>query len=230
MILPILGILCMIIFASGCVSQGSGNVTNETRNVTAFNQIISNGNSEVIVTQGSNNSLVIEGDSNIIPDVQTNVENNQLTITNNNIGTGKPPKIYITVVDLNGVQIGGSGNLTGTNLKHTDLSIYITGSGSVNMDNMVANSLKFVNSGSGKCQISGNIKNQDILITGSGEYNSKDLQSNNAKVEIDGSGNAIMNVVNQLNIIINGSGQVSYIGNPNINQQVTGSGTVKKIG
>jgi hypothetical protein len=56
------------------------------------------------------------------------------------------------------------------------------------------------------------------------------MQSNNANVEIDGSGSATMNVLNQLNILINGSGQVSYIGNPNIQQQVVESGTVKKVG
>jgi len=97
------------------------------------------------------------------------------------------------------------------------------------MVNLVADSVKLVNSGSGTTSLSGNVKNQELTISGTGEYNAKDLQSNSATVEIDGSGQAL-NVINQLNIIINGSGQVSYLGNPNIQQQVTGSGTIKKVG
>lgn len=98
------------------------------------------------------------------------------------------------------------------------------------MVNIVADSVKLVNSGSGITSLSGNVKNQEINISGTGEYKAKELQSNAATVEIDGSGLATVNVINQLNIIINGSGHVSYLGNPNIQQQVTGSGTVKKVG
>lgn len=98
------------------------------------------------------------------------------------------------------------------------------------MENLVTDSLKVVNSGSGVLTITGNVKNQDITLSGSGQYNAEDMQSNNGNVEIDGSGSATVNVVNQLKILINGSGQVSYLGNPNIQQQVTGSGSVKKIG
>ena len=231
MLLGILAILCLIVFASGCVNQGSGNVTNETRNVSDFNQINTNGDMEIIVSPGNNNSVVVQGDSNVIPNIQTSVNNNVLTVSNSNvIGGSKPAKIYITVVDLNAVQVGGSGNFTGTDLKLKSLNLFLSGSGSINLVNLVADSIKLVNSGSGLTSISGNVKSQEIIISGTGEYKAKDLQSNTATVEIDGSGQATVNVINQLNIIINGSGQVSYLGNPNIQQQVTGSGTVKKVG
>lgn len=231
MYLVFLATICLVIFASGCVNQGSGNVTNETRNVSAFNQINSNGDMEVIVTQGNNNSVVVQGDSNLIPNIATNVNNNQLTITNNNpTSSSRSVKVYITVVDLNAIQNSGSGSISGNNLTPKNLNLFITGSGSINLENLVTDSLKVVNSGSGLLTLTGNVKNQDVTVSGSGQYNAKDLQSNNGTMEIDGSGSATVNVVNQLKIIINGSGQVSYLGNPNIQQQVTGSGSVKKIG
>jgi hypothetical protein len=231
MLLGILAILCLIVFASGCVNQGSGNVTNETRNVSDFNQINTNGDMEIIVSPGNNNSVVVQGDSNVIPNIQTSVNNNILTVSNSNvIGGSKPAKIYITVVDLNAVQVGGSGNFTGTDLKLKSLNLFLSGSGSINLVNLVADSIKLVNSGSGLTSLSGNVKSQEIIISGTGEYKAKDLQSNTATVEIDGSGQTTLNVINQLNIIINGSGQVFYLGNPNIQQQITGSGTVKKVG
>ena len=115
-------------------------------------------------------------------------------------------------------------------MKLKNLDLFISGSGSINMVNIIAESLKVRNSGSGSITMSGNVQNQDVIISSSGRYNSKDMQSNNANVEIDGSGTATVNVLNQLKILINGSGQVSYIGNPNIQQQIIGSGTVKKVG
>lgn len=80
---------------------------------------------EIIVSPGNNNSVVIQGDSNVIPNIQTSVNNNVLTISNSNvIGGSKPAKIYITVVDLNAVQVGGSGNFTGTDLKLKTLNLF----------------------------------------------------------------------------------------------------------
>lgn len=229
--LVLLALLGLVVFASGCVNQGSGNVTNETRNVTAFNQINSNGDMDVIISQGNNNSVVVQGDSNLIPNISTTVAANQLKISNNNpITGGKSVKVYITVVDLDTIENGGSGSISGDNLNLKNLNLFITGSGSINMENLVANNIKVVNSGSGILTLGGNVKNEDVTISGSGQYNSKDLQGSDATVEIDGSGSATMNVINQLKIIINGSGQISYLGNPNIQQQVTGSGSVKKIG
>lgn len=227
----VIAIFCLVLAASGCVNQGSGNITNETRNVTSFNQINSNGDMELILTQGNNNSVVVQGDTSLISNIGTSVTNNQLIISNSNYNMGsKPVKVYITVVDLNAVQIGGSGSITGTDMKLKNLDLFVSGSGSINMVNIIAESLKVSNSGSGSITMSGNVQNQDVIISSSGRYNSRDMQSNNANVEIDGSGTAIVNVLNQLNILINGSGQVSYIGNPNIQQQVIGSGTVKKVG
>lgn len=229
--LILLAMLSIVVFASGCVNQGSGNVTNETRNVTAFTQINSNGDMDLIVSQGSNNSVVVQGDSNLIPNISTTVTGNQLKISNNNpTNGGKSIKVYITVVNLDTIENGGSGSISADNLNLTNLNLFVTGSGSINMENLVANNIKVVNSGSGALTLGGNIKNEDVSITGSGQYNSKDLQSSDGTVEIDGSGSATVNVINQLKIIINGSGQVSYLGNPNIQQQVTGSGSVKKIG
>lgn len=231
MYLVFLAMICLVVFASGCVNQGSGNVINETRNVSAFNQINSNGDMEVIVTQGNNNSVVVQGDSNLIPNIATTVNNNLLTITNNNpTSASRSVKVYITVVDLNSLQNSGSGTISGNNLTPKNLNLFITGSGSINLENLVTDSIKVVDSGSGALTLTGNAKNQDVTVSGSGQYNAKDLQSNDGTVEIDGSGSATVNVVNQLKIIINGSGQVSYLGNPNIQQQVTGSGSVKKIG
>jgi hypothetical protein len=45
----------------------------------------------------------------------------------------KPVKVYITVVDLNAVQIGSSGSITGTDMKLKNLDLFVSGSGSINM-------------------------------------------------------------------------------------------------
>ncbi|MCE7698566.1 MAG: DUF2807 domain-containing protein [Methanobacterium paludis] len=65
-------------------------------------------------------------------------------------------------------------------------------------------------------------------VNGGGEINARDLQSQTATVTINGRGSAIVDVVKTLKAIVNGGGSISYLGNPQVTQQINGMGTVTK--
>ena len=70
----------------------------------------------------------------------------------------------------------------------------------------------------------------DASISGSGKVLAAELETNRCDVRITGSGDVEINVKDELDANITGSGSVSYRGNPKkVNTHSAGSGKVRKI-
>jgi hypothetical protein len=125
--------------------------------------------------------------------------------------------------------VSGSGNirLRGT---ANNLNSSISGSGSVEAEVSIANKVDVSISGSGKLTASGKANTIKTSISGSGRVRALDMEADVCDIKIAGSGNVEVNVKNELNANISGSGSVSYKGNPNhVNANSSGSGKVRKI-
>lgn len=227
-------LLIAVIAAAGCVNQsttGSGNVVNESRAASGFNQIDLNGTGEIIITQGNNESVTVEAEDNVMKYIKTSVSNNKLSITfeNNKPVPTKGVKFYITVKDLNSISTSGSGKVVSNGLNANSLTMNINGAGESVLNNLNAQTLNMKISGAGKMTVSGNVNQQTIDISGAGDYNAPDFSSKIASVTINGGGKATLKVSDTLNAAINGAGQISYIGNPKVTQQIAGAGSVNRI-
>lgn len=225
--------ICAVIAVSGCIGSqvsGSGNVINTTKNVSGFNQVVLSGTGILIITQGNNESLVIEAEDNIGPNITTSVNNNQLTLTQNNTPVPtKPVKYHLTVKDLNQIQIDGAGQIQSDTLNTNNLTVIINGAGQSSMTNLNVILLNIVINGAGKLSIAGTANNQTVKVFGAGNYNASNLTSKSASITAEGAGKATIRVSDILNVIINGAGDVSYIGNPQINKQINGVGKLNQI-
>lgn len=230
--ISIIFLVFAIIAISGCISphgSGSGNVVNTTKDVSGFNTVVLSGTGTLIITQGNNESLIVEAEDNIGPNITTSVSNNQLSISQINTPTPtKPVKYYLTVKDLNSIQIDGTGQVESNSLNTTNLTIKINGAGQSTMTNLKVDLLTIDINGAGKLNLGGTATNQTIKIAGAGNYNAGNLTSKTASISIDGGGNAVIRASDLLNVIINGAGDISYIGNPQITKQITGAGNVKQ--
>lgn len=232
--IPLALIFIAIIAVSGCIGQGitgSGKVVNETRQINGFNQIDLNGAGELIITQGNTESLTIQADDNLMPYIKTNVNNNRLTISFDNAMPlpTQSVKIYLTVKNINSITTSGSGKINSNNLKANNLTININGAGESNLNNLNANTLKIIISGAGKMTLSGNVNEQNINISGAGDYNAANLSSKITSLSINGAGRGTVRVSDVLNAMINGGGEIRYIGNPKVVQQINGAGNIKQI-
>lgn len=225
-------LICGIIAVSGCIGtqgSGSGKVVNTTKNVSGFNQVILSGTGTLIITQGNNESLVIEAEDNIGPKINTVVNNNELILNQNGTPIPTKPIIYhLTVKDLNRIQIDGSGNIQSDTLNTNNLTIVINGAGQSNMNNLNVVLLTITINGAGKLNMGGSATNQTIKIIGAGNYSAGNLASKTTSINIDGGGNVVVRVSDLLNAVINGAGDISYIGNPQINKQINGAGNIKQ--
>lgn len=226
-------ILCAIIAASGCSMSGtgSGKVINQTKSAGGVNQVSLDGMGTLIIQQGNNESLTVEAEDNIAPHIQSNINGNKLEIKydSNTPTPTKDVKFYLTVKDVNSVTISGAGKVETSGLKTNSLTLSINGAGNGNMAGLDLNKLTINISGAGKLIMAGKATEQTITISGAGEYSARDLQSTTTTLTINGAGKGTVNVSNILNAIINGGGEINYIGNPQINQQINGAGSVTKI-
>ena len=227
------------VFVSGCIVidghsfrienvNGSGTIISEEREVPVFNQISLKGSGKVILTKGENQNVRVNTDDNIMPHIQTEVKNGKLLISHerNNL---RPTvlKFHITVANLEGVSISGSGDINGNDEFSSD-NFYadIAGSGDIAIKVSV-NRLESDISGSGSIYLAGSTNSYDATITGSGDVDAFELRARESSVVITGSGNCRLSVSDKLRAKITGSGDVLYKGQPQISQSITGSGKVK---
>jgi Putative auto-transporter adhesin, head GIN domain len=193
------------------VTTGSGNVVSESRNVSGFTKIDLTGAGEVTIDQNGTEALTIEADDNLMPKVTSEVVEGTLRLgeRSNLISLTKPVKYRVSVKDLTGLMISGSGTVTAAKITSSRLAVDINGSGRVTAG--------------------GTVENQDLMISGSGDYQAKDLQTKITTVKISGSGDAAVSVSDSLDIQMSGSGKLTYYGNPpQVTQQISGSGRVSK--
>src|SRR5450432_2540456 len=114
----LLAIFFIAALSSCKMISGNGNVKRETRNPGTFTNIHSSGSADVIVTSGSNCSVTVEDDENLLHYLETNVENGTLQIHyQDGISvTNDHAKIYVTAPTLSDVTTSGASDITVTGL------------------------------------------------------------------------------------------------------------------
>lgn len=105
----------------------------------------------------------------------------------------------------------------------------VSGSGKVYVSVAIKENADFGVSGSGKIQAQGNARAVKASISGSGKVLAGDLVAEKCDVRISGSGDLEVNVKEELEATISGSGSVTYTGEPKrVNTHASGSGHVRK--
>jgi hypothetical protein len=223
---------CIVIDLDGCSVtrvKGSGTVVSELRHLPEFREIRLEGMGKAEITQGSRSAIEVITDDNILPSIETEVQNGKLIISHESGRNLRPTRLNytITVTDLEGISVAGSGQVTCNQiLVSEDFYAKISGSGDITLAVETAR-LESEISGSGSVYLSGFTDNYDARITGSGDVDAFDLQAIDSSVVITGSGNCRVSVSDRLQAKITGSGDVLYKGHPRISRSITGSGKVR---
>jgi hypothetical protein len=257
--LPLLLILLFFIPSLACGSfttnfvEGSGNIVTQTVDVSSFDRVTLSGFGDVYVEQGQSESLSVQTDDNLIPLLDIKVRGKELTLglkPGLDVSPSKSIIYNLTVKDLSGVTLAGSGNFYVEPVQSNDLAVSILGSGNIdikglntgtlsldlygsgNMTLMDINAQKVDTSlrGSGDLKLEGNASTQSITISGSGNYLAGDLQTDRTDVSVPGSGDVTIWTNDLLGIKVSGSGDIQYYGKPTVNQSISGSGNIESLG
>lgn len=222
---------CIVVDLNGCGKEtvkGSGEVVAEERRLSEFKTIKLKGVGRVVLTQGQPHTINIETDDNIMPLIETEIQNDQLIISQGNYNF-RPTKLdfIITVAQLKGIAISGAGDVIGkSRFVSDDFFAKISGSGNMVLELDVAE-LETTISGSGSMNLAGLTDRHDATISGSGKISAFDMHTQNVSLKVSGSGNCKVNATETLHARISGSGDVFYKGHPRITSKISGSGTLE---
>ncbi|MEO0332345.1 MAG: head GIN domain-containing protein [Bacteroidota bacterium] len=214
-------------FDIGPSVRGSGNVITEGRILDSFSRIEVEGAANIFISQGSDQTIEIEADDNIVPIITTKVRGDELEISSSQgYRSNNPVNVYVTIPEIEGIRIDGSGDVFGeTSLGGNELELEIEGSGDMDLE-VFYTQLSVESSGSGDFQMFGEVDDQNIRISGSGNYQARDLDSKNCDIRITGSGDAAVAASEFLKAEIRGSGNIRYYGSPEVDSSVSGSGNI----
>jgi len=227
----------IIFFSISCkwpvgLVRGSGNIVTEERDVSGFDGVHLSGIGDLIISQGDEESLVIEADDNVIPLIEAFVSGGELTIQFKRGYSFVPNtsmKFYLTVKELEKISLSGAGRIIAESLDTDDLEFEISGAGDIDFDGISAEEVEVYLSGAGDISLSGEVDRQDINLSGVGNYDGGDLESRICDVTVTGAGSATVNVSEELDANISGVGDINYIGSPSVEQEISGLGEIKGI-
>ena len=190
--------------------RGSGKFVSQERKVAAFDRIETSGSFDIEVLVGSDQSVTIEFDDNLIDNVITEVRSKTLTISSERSFRSRGDcRITITVPELRSIESRGSGDITVSRLKGTEF--------------------KFSLSGSGDLKVEGTVDLFDMVIRGSGDVDARRLRAKETIVTIKGSGDARVFASESIDASVYGSGDIVYYGNPeHSSKEIRGSGSIKR--
>jgi hypothetical protein len=214
---------------------GSGNVQTETRDTGAFEAIsIEYPGAEITLQQSDKESVEIEADDNLLPQLSTEVLSGTLTIKNietdwrTTVNPSRLVKINIAMKNLTAIIFSAPvGDLKVNDLQTDTLTLVVSGGAQVRLSGIQVNLLDSVLSGACSIQASGTADEIKLLLSGLGSFNATDLSSNKATIDLSGMGDAIVRVKEELTATITGAGSIKYFGNPHVEQNVTGAGSIK---
>ena len=194
----------------GVTIKGSGNIINESRELSAFNTVEIVGSMDAHIVSGESFSCNVKGDDNLVPLVETAVTNNILEIsTEGSYATKNPLIVYLTMPVLDKAKIIGSGDMTISDVTKDKVVLTISGSGDITA--------------------SGSVGVLEVVVSGSGDLSLQNLEADHVNVTINGSGDAEVWANQSISAQVNGSGDIIYTGNPaKVNTQVNGSGNITK--
>ncbi len=215
------------------VVRGTGDMSEENREVSGFNAVALDGVGTIFIEQGDRESLRIEAEENLLQYLETEVESQTLNLTIRrgiNIVPTQGVFYYLTVQDLEEIEVNGLGNVDIIDLQTPKLALSINGGGEINAQTLTADELDVVINGLGNLDLGdGEVGDQSVQIDGGGNYNARNLASEMAEVAINGLGSATIWASDTLDVTIDGGGNVNYVGKPQVTQEINGLGEVGSI-
>jgi hypothetical protein len=194
---------------AGCSLDDDGTRTSQTRDVEPFTRVDNRDSVDVRLTVGEPLSVRVRAGEEVIDDVRTEVRDGTLEVSFDHSGWGgNDVVVEAAVPELTGVVVDGSGDVEASGIDGGDLDV--------------------VSDGSGEVTLEGTVERLALDVDGSGDADLAGLDAREAHVFVSGSGEADVSAVERLAVEVDGSGDVRYHGDPELTQQIDGSGELSR--
>ena len=215
---------------------GSGRVLAETRAAAGFEAVVLEASMKVVVRQGGQEAVQVRADDNLLPLIETFVENRGGDPTlvvrwKHGVSVRNSHEILVSVdaIRVRGLSASGSGTVEAAVVKTDRLRMAVAGSGDVLVRDLSADDVDASIAGSGDVRAGGRAARLKVSIAGSGDADLSALTADEVKVSIAGSGDARVTADTALSVAIAGSGDVRYGGKVTaVKTSIVGSGDVRR--
>ncbi|MBT1702137.1 head GIN domain-containing protein [Chryseosolibacter indicus] len=167
----------------------------ETRSVASFTKVAFRFPGKLYLKQGSSQKVELEGENDVLKEVETKVEDNKLIIGKEGkwsdwkFGSDDKITVYITIPTIEGVSVGGSGDVIGQGkITGNDFDLKVSGSGSLQLDIDAKGEVEADVSGSGDIDLKGKCRSFESSVSGSGKVVLASAISERAEFAVSGSG------------------------------------------
>jgi hypothetical protein len=210
----------------------------ETRVLTGFSRIEVYGTADVRLRQGTTEGATIEAAATTLPRIRTEVHDRTLFIDVAQerrwsdwmhwSGTRRTPRVTVDFIKLDQLESAGAIKLAADDLRADELRLDFSGASTVRIGNLQASRLHLEGSGATKAELAGKVGTQVVSLSGAGSYRATGLESDRAEVHVTGAGKAFVNARTSLAVEISGAGVVEYLGDPKLEQDISGVGKVRR--
>lgn len=210
---------------------GSGKVTSSTVDVTGVTSVVFTTPGYLTISQGDAAALTIQAEDNILPLIVAEVKDGVLTIgikDNTPVKTTSLIQYSLTVTDLAAIENQGAGYVYVNGVTFKDFSFKTSGSGNAKFNGITAANLTIETTGSGTNEISGAADTLTLTNSSTAAFNASALEVKDATVTLSGSADTTVNATGKLDVTLSGAGNLSYVGEPKLTKNVTGTGTVSQ--
>lgn len=235
-----LAFCAFLVLASATFAQ----TTKKILELPEFKGIYVNSNYTVYLKQTNKQEVTVEALTEIFSVTDIKVENGILMINverkpdNPNkslwakiddIKLNPTMKLYVSVKNVNDLQVNGGGKILSENSISADyVTLGVSGNGSMDVD-IKGNTIKAEVSGSGTMTLRGYGTSLDALVSGSGTINGFNCPVESAKIKVSGTGSAQLNVSSNIDAVVLGSGQIKHKGNTKTaTKKIYGAGSVER--
>jgi hypothetical protein len=214
---------------SGQRISGNGNVTTQERKVDPFNAIEASGTFNIILSQGETEALSVEADENLLPFIETRVEDQTLYIDVKkevNIGHAKKKNIYVTLKNISQLKKSSVGNIeTANTLKLQRLDLINSGVGDLNLD-LECNNLDADIHSVGNSTLKGKAEYVHVKNSSVGNIDASSLKAGIMKINNSSVGNVEVYAEKEIYISSSGVGNLTFSGNAVV-KEMSSSGVGK---
>lgn len=212
--------------------RGNGNVQTEERNMNQeFTQVKASSGLKVILQEGTTQKVVVEADENLLPIIETYVDNGMLRIrTTENIRNASSKKVLVTYTTLDEIRASsGSTVVVKDQVKTERLTIDASSGAAIDAD-VFSKDLYLEASSGADLDISGKTKMLKTKASSGAFIDAENVLSVRCEARASSGGNISVNVKEHLEAKASSGGNIDYYGEPTVHSTSKNySGAINKM-